>query len=233
MVSEIAENFKKISKISELRVGTLIAPPIVLMDMPEIRRTHLSIKGGIMASKRKEQTSSKSSSEEKLSIVTKASSEEKLSAAAQTSSEEKASAASAEAERPVGFIKKYTEKFGSSLSQLKRPAGFMKKHTEKFGPSLSQFLRVLFDFSFQEFITTRLIKLIYVMGVIIGLVLAFFGIVQAFQESFIVGIMILIVSPIAFLINVILLRVVLELIMVMFHIGENLEALSQKSESAE
>ena len=85
-----------------------------------------------------------------------------------------------------------------------------------------QFLRALFDFSFSQFITTRLIRLLYAIGVVIAALVALGAIIRGFNESAGAGVVALIVAPLIFLLVVIVARVWLELVIVVFRIAEYL-----------
>jgi len=98
--------------------------------------------------------------------------------------------------------------------------------TEKKG-----FLGRLFDLSFTEFVTTSIIKFLYILAIIIAAIAAIAVIVTGFQSGFIGGIIALILSPIVFLIYVLLSRVWLELIIVIFRIAENTSHLVEKNKS--
>jgi hypothetical protein len=84
------------------------------------------------------------------------------------------------------------------------------------------FFGALFDMSFSEFITTKLIKVLYILLLIV-LVLGYLGLlISGFSSSLGVGLlMMFIVGPIAVLLYLIMIRVYLELIMVLFRIEEN------------
>lgn len=84
------------------------------------------------------------------------------------------------------------------------------------------FLRALFDFSFSQFITTRLVRLLYGIGVLIAVVVTLGSIVGGFNEGAGTGIVTLILAPLIFLLVVILARVQLEIIIVVFRIAEYL-----------
>jgi len=83
----------------------------------------------------------------------------------------------------------------------------------------------LFDLSFTEFITPRIIKLLFVLAIIISgiaaLVMFFAGIVQGGASALLA----IILVPLVFLLYVIIARVWLELIMVMFRIAGNIDKL--------
>ncbi len=97
------------------------------------------------------------------------------------------------------------------------------------------FFGALFDFSFSEFVTTKLIKLLYLLSLIfigIGFVVAFIaGFVSIFTEGFFQGLLAIVFSPIIALIWVILARVWMELIIVIFRIAENTTELVRLKES--
>lgn len=53
----------------------------------------------------------------------------------------------------------------------------------------------MFDFSFSQFVTTQLIKLLYAIGVLIAVVVAIGAIIRGFSEGAGAGIVALIVAP--------------------------------------
>ena len=84
------------------------------------------------------------------------------------------------------------------------------------------FFSALFDFSFSEFITTKIIKFIYGLNIVIaGLVTLIMIFSQFGHGKVLAGIGMLIISPIAFLLWVCLSRIYLELVIVIFRIAEN------------
>ncbi|MCK4545753.1 DUF4282 domain-containing protein [candidate division WOR-3 bacterium] len=90
------------------------------------------------------------------------------------------------------------------------------------------FFTQLFDFSFTEFITTKIIKFIYILGMIVTGLATIGIIISGFSQSVVIGIVALIFSPLIFIIYVIILRVWLEIIIVIFRISENTELLKGK-----
>ncbi|MBM3188628.1 MAG: DUF4282 domain-containing protein [Chloroflexi bacterium] len=90
------------------------------------------------------------------------------------------------------------------------------------------FFAALFDFSFSEFITTRIIKILYVVGMILAVLAALGLMVSGFTQSVGVGILFLILSPIVFLVYVIVFRVWLEFIIVVFRIAEHTEEIAKQ-----
>lgn len=84
----------------------------------------------------------------------------------------------------------------------------------------------LFDFSFSRFVTTSLIRFLYALFVIVAglaaIALFIAGIVMVADGSGGTGLLIMIASPIAFLLLTILVRVQLEVVIVIFRIAEYL-----------
>jgi hypothetical protein len=90
------------------------------------------------------------------------------------------------------------------------------------------FFQALFDLSFSEFITTRIIKVLYVLAIIgVGLfsLAIFLSLARAGVGGLILG---LIVAPLVFLLYVIFTRVWLELIMVIFRIADHTRQIAQR-----
>ncbi len=83
------------------------------------------------------------------------------------------------------------------------------------------FLGALFDFSFSDFITPKIIKVLYILGVVLAGLYALFFIVLGFNLGTGSGTVFLLLSPLIFLIMVIFIRVGLEIYLVIFQIGDN------------
>jgi hypothetical protein len=97
------------------------------------------------------------------------------------------------------------------------------------------FLSSLFDVSFSSLVTTRVIKVLYVLSMIIIGLFALFFVVTAFSNSVASGIVVLlIIAPLAGLLYLIYVRVLLELVIVIFRIWEtNVELVQlQRSQAA-
>ena len=90
------------------------------------------------------------------------------------------------------------------------------------------FLGALFDFSFSNFITIELIKILYILGIIFSGIIAIMVIVSGFNISAGAGIIFLILSPVIFLLYVILIRIWLEIIIVIFKIADNTKQMAEK-----
>lgn len=85
---------------------------------------------------------------------------------------------------------------------------------------------LLFDFGFTDFITTKLIKVLYIVGT--GLIGIFsLGLMfTSFSQGAATGIIGVVLAPVAFLFGVAFLRVQLELVMVMFRIADSTSAMA-------
>ena len=83
------------------------------------------------------------------------------------------------------------------------------------------FLSALFDFSFSRFITTKLIRILYALGLAIGAVVGLFYLLFAFRLGFGSGVLGLILLPVGFLLWAMYLRVMLEVLIVIFRISEH------------
>lgn len=91
------------------------------------------------------------------------------------------------------------------------------------------FIGALFDLSFSSFITTKLIKVLYILAMIgAGLeALAVIGV--GFARGSMFGLVMLILSPIVFFAIVILARVYMELVMVIFRAAELLADIAKNT----
>ena len=79
----------------------------------------------------------------------------------------------------------------------------------------------LFDMSFSEFVTIRLIKVLYIIGIIGAVFAGLLFIVAGFSSGAGTGILFLVLSPILVGIYILMVRIWLELIIVVFRIAEN------------
>lgn len=93
------------------------------------------------------------------------------------------------------------------------------------------FFSSLFDFSFTEFITPKIISILFIIGVIGSGISALGFIVSGFAADVVMGILFLILSPIVFLLMVIVFRVYMEIIIILFKIYENIKTISESKES--
>lgn len=83
------------------------------------------------------------------------------------------------------------------------------------------FIGSVFDLSFTEFVTTRLIKILFVLAIIGSGIETLVVLLGSLAGGVASGLLGLILSPFIFLILVVLSRVWLELVIVAFRIAEN------------
>jgi uncharacterized membrane protein len=83
------------------------------------------------------------------------------------------------------------------------------------------FLATLFDFSFSSLITIKIVRFLYALALIGAAVWTLIVLVAAFNESGGAGIVVLVLTPIIFLLFAIVVRVYMELIIVQFKIADN------------
>jgi uncharacterized membrane protein len=95
-------------------------------------------------------------------------------------------------------------------------------------PKHRGFFAALFDFSFTDLLTTKVIRFLYIVSIIAVAISAVVFIIGGFEVSSAMGLLILVLSTILFLLSVILVRVYLELIIVMFRIAEHVRDISNK-----
>ncbi len=93
------------------------------------------------------------------------------------------------------------------------------------------FWSCLFDLSFSELITVRIIRVLYLIGIILAGVVALVLIVKAFFHGFGMGLLLVIASPVVFTLLVICCRVKMEFVLTLFRIEENTR--QAKAESIE
>lgn len=85
----------------------------------------------------------------------------------------------------------------------------------------NSFMKSLFDLEMKEPITLKIIKVLYTIGIAIAGIIGVALVITAFTKSFATGLLHVIAAPLAFLLLVVILRVVLELLMTLFKIEEN------------
>lgn len=94
------------------------------------------------------------------------------------------------------------------------------------------FFSSLFDLSFDEFITMRIVRVLFILGIIGSGILALSFIISGFAgDNPAMGILFLLLSPVVFFLYVIMVRVWLEIVLVIFKIAENTNQLVKKDKS--
>ncbi len=79
----------------------------------------------------------------------------------------------------------------------------------------------LFDLSFTEFVTTRVIKVLYILAIVISAIVALILLISGIAKGGGMAFLAIIVSPIVFFLYVLMARIWLEVIIVLFRIAEN------------
>jgi len=93
---------------------------------------------------------------------------------------------------------------------------------------LTEILKDLFDFDFQNFITVRSVKILYVLVQIFSALFAIKLIITGFTVGFFWGLInLVIVVPIVFLLMIFSFRVTLEMVLVIFRISENISEIAE------
>jgi hypothetical protein len=91
------------------------------------------------------------------------------------------------------------------------------------------FLSALFDFSFTSFVTTRIIKVLYVLITVLVSLVALFYTIIAFRLSTGFGLLVLIIGdPLYIIIVMAFWRLLLEAFVVVFRIAEDIRALRER-----
>jgi len=132
------------------------------------------------------------------------------------------------------FCVKCGEILGDIQGEVKPSSA--KTLRDDFSKKGAGFFKALFDFSFTEFVTSKIIKLLYGLSIlfsgIFALILLVFFLAAGFRESAAAGIVALIIgSPICFLIFLVLVtysRVLLEIIIVVFRISEHTSEIAKQ-----
>ena len=96
------------------------------------------------------------------------------------------------------------------------------------------FLHPLFDFSFNQFITSKVVKFLYGLSIFAAALMAILFVIFGFNVSIGFGVLALLIgAPLIFLLTLIYSRVVLETIIAIFRITENTRPKGEKSEPKE
>lgn len=100
-------------------------------------------------------------------------------------------------------------------------------------PSSEGFFAALFDLSFESFISTRLVRVIYVIGLVLMGLAALMALVGGLSQGAGSALLMLIVAPALFLFGAMYLRVMLEVLIVVFRIAENVGHIAHRSSVSE
>jgi hypothetical protein len=96
------------------------------------------------------------------------------------------------------------------------------------------FLATIFDFSFSEFVTTKVIKFLLGLAMVgVGIWVIVMIITGFASDAWWMGLIFLILSPVIYLILMLLARIYLELIIVIFRIAEDLNKIRESLTSGQ
>lgn len=91
------------------------------------------------------------------------------------------------------------------------------------------FFGTLFDFSFSEFLTPKIIKILYAIGLVLAAIGALVFIVAGFHRGAGAGIIFLIISPVVFVLYALGVRIYLEILLVLFRIAGRVDEIASRS----
>jgi hypothetical protein len=83
------------------------------------------------------------------------------------------------------------------------------------------FFSVLFDLSFTEFITTRIVKFLFIVSIILSAIGALLLVGAGLKEGFVAGVASVLSASVLFVFYVLLSRIYLEILVAVFRIAEN------------
>ncbi len=125
---------------------------------------------------------------------------------------------------------------GGSLSKLRRIKMHLDNRLFKTGFSFHTipFLQALFDVSFNQFVSLKIIKVIYALSIFSAGLVALISIIAGFYGSLFFGIfMLLIGAPLIFLLIVLYSRVLLEVILFNFRTADHEAEAVEQPESTD
>src|SRR6476620_2981641 len=104
---------------------------------------------------------------------------------------------------------------------MEEPASRTSLATSSFWTEVRAILDLVLDFSFKRFVTPRLIRVLYALSLIAATLAALAWMVSGFQIGLLSGLVTLVAGPLAFLLYVLVARVMMEIILAIFQIAEH------------
>ena len=92
------------------------------------------------------------------------------------------------------------------------------------------FFRRLFDLSFKEFVTTKIVTFLFILAIVLAGIVAIGILISGLSKGGGMAFASLIIAPIVFFLNVLSSRIWLELVIVMFRIAENTTTLVEQEQ---
>jgi len=90
-------------------------------------------------------------------------------------------------------------------------------------PDDKNFFAGLFDFSFQQQLTRRLVKVLYIIGILAGGIAVVTCVVLGFQQSPAQGLINLVAGIVALFVSILVLRLLLELSLLVMRIADGID----------
>ncbi len=92
-----------------------------------------------------------------------------------------------------------------------------------------KFLSTLLDFSFEEFISIDVIRVLYAVSILLAAIAVIVGVIAAFANGITIGIGALILAPILLFVYVLFARVLMEVFIVIFKIADHLKEIEDNT----
>ncbi len=96
-------------------------------------------------------------------------------------------------------------------------------------PNQKGLIESLVDFSFGEFVTLRIIKLLYALHLLVGLIVAIGLVLSGFRESTAQGLLLLILGAVGLIFWTLYVRVLLEVLIAIFRVAESVTRIANPS----
>ena len=91
------------------------------------------------------------------------------------------------------------------------------------------FIGKLLDFSFEEFISIDVIRVLYAVSILLAAIAVVVGVIAAFGNGIVYGIGALILAPIILFVYVLFTRVLMEIFIVIFKIADHLKEIEDNT----
>jgi hypothetical protein len=94
----------------------------------------------------------------------------------------------------------------------------------------SSFFGTLFDFTFSQFVSETLVRVLYLVAIGLAVITAIIAIIAAFfNYNLSVGISVLILAPIVLLVYIVIVRVIFEFVIVVFRIADHTRQIAENT----
>jgi hypothetical protein len=136
---------------------------------------------------------------------------------------------------------KFCVNCAESLSEIQIEATLSRPILKKDSAYLKKvvLLRALFDFSFNQYVSPKILKFLYTLTMFSSVLIAFFFVIAGFKTSIVLGLIGLFIgAPLIFLLTTIYCRVILEMVFMILRISDqlaeiNMASVEEKPESRE